>query len=64
MAAAIAEGRPHRASGEQAAHVVDILEAAAASMSDQGRRIEITSTFDPPALMPWAATAAANGSDV
>ena len=30
---AIDEGRPHRASGEQAAHVVDILEAAAASMA-------------------------------
>ncbi len=27
MASAIAEGRPHRASAEQAAHVVDILEA-------------------------------------
>jgi predicted dehydrogenase len=64
MAAAIAEGRPHRASGEQAAHVVDILEAAAASMSDEGRRIEITSTFDPPALMPWASAAGMNATDV
>ena len=54
MAAAIAEGRPHRASAEQAAHVVDILEGAAASMSDEGRRVEIASTFEPPALMPWA----------
>ena len=54
MAAAIAEGRPHRASGEQAAHVVDILEAAAASMADGGRAIEITSSFAAPALMPWA----------
>jgi predicted dehydrogenase len=54
MADAIAEGRPHRASAEQAAHVVDILEAAAASMTADGRRIEITSTFAPPALMPWA----------
>jgi Predicted dehydrogenases and related proteins len=54
MAGAIAEGRPHRASAEQAAHVVDILEAAAASMADGGRRIEISSTFAPPPLMPWA----------
>jgi predicted dehydrogenase len=54
MAAAIDEGRPHRASAEQAAHVVEILEAAAASMSDGGRRIEITSNVVPPPLMPWA----------
>jgi len=64
MAAAIVEGRPHRASAEQAAHVVDILEAAAGSMSGEGRRIEITSTFEPPALMPWAIVAAESGSDV
>ena len=55
MAAAITEGRPHRASAEQAAHVVDILEAAAASMADGGRRIEISSTFVAPPLMPWGA---------
>jgi predicted dehydrogenase len=54
MASAIAEDRPHRASAEQAAHVVDILEAAALSMADDGRRIEINSTFDAPPLMPWA----------
>ena len=54
MAAAITEGRPHRASAEQAAHVVEILEAAATSMADGGRPIEISSTFEPPALMPWA----------
>ncbi len=54
MAAAIAEDRPHRASGEQAAHVVEILEAAATSMAEGGRRIDIRSTFVPPTLMPWA----------
>lgn len=54
MADAIAAGRPHRASAEQAAHVVDILTAAATSMADGGRRIEIGSSFAPPALMPWA----------
>ena len=54
MAAAIAEGRPHRASAEQAAHVVDILEAAFGSISDGGRRIDVTSSFEPPPLMPWA----------
>jgi predicted dehydrogenase len=54
MAEAIAEDRPHRASAEQAAHVVEILEAAARSMADGGREIEIMSTFAPPDLMPWA----------
>jgi predicted dehydrogenase len=54
MAAAIGEGRPHRASGEQAAHVVEILEAAAQSMAGGGREIAISSTIEPPPLMPWA----------
>ena len=55
MASAIADGRPHRASAEQAAHIVDILEAASASMADGGRQIEISSTIPLPPLMPWAA---------
>lgn len=57
MADAIAEGRPHRASAEHAAHVVEILEAVAASIRDGGRAVEITSTFPTPPLMPWAAGA-------
>jgi predicted dehydrogenase len=56
MASAIDEGRPHRASAEQAAHIVDILEAAATSMRADGRAVEVDSTFSPPAPMPWAAT--------
>ena len=54
MAASIAEGRPHRASAEQAAHVVDILDGAAASMAASGDTVQIRSTFAPPPLMPWA----------
>jgi predicted dehydrogenase len=54
MAGAIRDGRAHRASAEQAAHIVDILEAASASMADDGRPVRIDSTFSPPALMPWA----------
>ncbi|HXI82328.1 MAG TPA: Gfo/Idh/MocA family oxidoreductase [Verrucomicrobiae bacterium] len=54
MASAIGENRPHRASAEQAAHVVEILEGAAISMREGGRPIEIESTIDPPPLMPWA----------
>ena len=37
-----------------AAHVVDILEAAAASITAEGRPMEVTSTFVAPQLMPWA----------
>jgi len=54
MAEAIEANRPHRASPELAAHVVDILDATARSMDAGGRRIEITSTFSAPALLPWA----------
>ena len=54
MAAAIAADRPHRASAEQAAHVVDILDAASASMAEDGRAVEVKSSFEPPALMAWA----------
>jgi predicted dehydrogenase len=54
MAAAIGEGRPHRASGEQAAHVVDIIEAVDRSMAGDGRSVAVSSAFEPPALMPWA----------
>jgi predicted dehydrogenase len=57
LASAIAEDRPHRASAEQAAHVVDILEAAFVSIADGGRPVEVTSTFTSPPLMPWAESA-------
>ncbi|GEM47242.1 Gfo/Idh/MocA family protein [Deinococcus cellulosilyticus] len=46
MAAAIRENRPHRASGEQAAHIVDLLDAAHRSI-EQGGPVELTSTFTP-----------------
>lgn len=53
LASAIQENRPHRFSGEHAAHVVEILNAATESMQD-GRRVEITSTFTPPPPLKWA----------
>ncbi len=52
MAQAIAEGRPHRATGEQAAHVVEILRAATESMKT-GQPVEVHSSFTPPAPMEW-----------
>ena len=54
MAASIDVGRPHRASAEQAAHVVDILAAAADSITTGGQAVAVTSTFDRPTLLPWA----------
>lgn len=53
MAKAIMEDRPHRATGAQAAHVVEILCGIAQSV-ETGQVVEITSTFTPPAMMEWA----------
>lgn len=53
MASSIRDARPHRASGEQAAHVIETLNAALESAED-GRAVEVTSTFPPPAPMEWA----------
>ena len=54
MAAAIGEGRPHRASAELASHIVEILDGVAASRADAGTVIQMTSTFEAPPLMDWA----------
>lgn len=52
MAEAIVQGRPHRATGAQAAHVVEILEAITGSMCS-GQPVAIHSSFTPPAPMEW-----------
>jgi predicted dehydrogenase len=52
-ATAIIAGRPHRFSGEMAAHTVEILEATAES-ARSGRPVAITSDFARPAPMEWA----------
>jgi predicted dehydrogenase len=54
LAAAIEEDRPHRMGAEHAAHVVDVLNGADASRRSGGA-VEISSTFDPPAPLDWAA---------
>jgi len=54
LADAVAEGRPHRASAEHAAHVVEVLEAIAAA-SDGAGVVEVRSGFDPPPPLEWAA---------
>jgi predicted dehydrogenase len=49
----IKASKPSRVTGEQAAHVVEILEATNESIKT-GRTVELTSTFTPPAPMDWA----------
>lgn len=51
MAAAIASGRPHRASGQLAFHVLDAMEAAAEA-SAAGKAVTLSSTCNRPAALP------------
>lgn len=53
LAQALIEGRPHRATGEQAAHIVEILAAIGQSIAS-GQQIEITSSFTQPPPQEWA----------
>jgi predicted dehydrogenase len=53
LADAIHEGRPQRATGAQAAHVVEILEAISTSIT-RGGPVDIHSDFAPPLPMEWA----------
>jgi len=53
LAEAIDEGRAHRASAEQAAHVVEVVEAIARSQAEDGS-VEVRSSFDPPLPLRWA----------
>jgi predicted dehydrogenase len=57
LSAAIETGRPHRATGEQAAHVVEILDAITTSTAES-RPIDITSSFTPPVLSAASPTPA------
>jgi predicted dehydrogenase len=51
MAVAIRNGRPHRASGEMAYHVIDIVHALH-DASNENRHIELESTCAQPAALP------------
>jgi predicted dehydrogenase len=53
MAQAMQEDRPHRATGKQAAHIVEILEGASTSIHT-GRPVAIASTFEPITPLEWA----------
>ncbi|MEJ1159420.1 Gfo/Idh/MocA family protein [Prosthecomicrobium sp. N25] len=50
MAAAILSGRPHRASGALALHVLEAMEAFQIS-SDEGRRVKLETTVERPAML-------------
>jgi hypothetical protein len=60
MARAIREGRPHRAQGELAYHVLDIMVCTAES-SERGELVPVDSTVQPAPLLPegWDPNAAA-----
>ena len=51
MALSMRDGTPHRASGELAYHVLDVMHAIEDAARD-GRRIDLTSTCDRPAPLP------------
>ncbi len=51
MAAAVRAGRPHRASGEMASHVLDLM-IAFHEASDSGRHVELGSSMQRPAAFP------------
>jgi predicted dehydrogenase len=53
MAQAIAENRPQRVTGDQAAHIVEILEAISTSIRTE-RPVAVFSGFPTPVPMPWA----------
>lgn len=51
LARAIRTGRPHRATGELALHVVDVMTAILTS-AERAEYVPVHSTFPPPALLP------------
>ena len=51
MARAIREGRPHRATGAQAYHVLDIMESVGEA-AESGAYVTVGSTFERPELLP------------
>ena len=51
MAFAIRDGRPHRANGAMAHHVLDLM-VAFHDASSEGRHVEVTSTTDQPTALP------------
>jgi predicted dehydrogenase len=53
LAEALRDGRPHRAGAEQAAHVVEVMNAIEAAGRDGGA-VDVRSSFPAPAPLDWA----------
>jgi predicted dehydrogenase len=53
LAEAIDEGRPHRSTGEHAAHVVEVFDAVRTSLA-AGGAVDVASSFPRPEPMEWA----------
>ena len=53
IADAILKNKPHRASAEHAAHIIEVMEAIDISIKNK-KMIEIHSNFTQPKLMDWA----------
>jgi predicted dehydrogenase len=53
LAESLAEGRPHRASAEHAAHVVEVLDAVRAA-AEGGGAVDVRSEFAAPEPAEWA----------
>ena len=54
LAQAVEEGRPHRSSGEHAAHVVEVFDAVRGSLAQGGLPVDVHSDFPRPEPMDWA----------
>ena len=54
LADAIEHDRPHRSTGEHAAHVVEVLDAARVSAENGGAGVEVHSEFRRPEPLEWA----------
>ena len=53
LAEAILQNKPHRASGQHAAHIIEIMEAIDTSISTK-QPVDIQSNFKQPEMMDWA----------
>ena len=52
LAEALLKNKPHRASGEHAAHIIEIMEAIDTSISTK-QTVDVHSNFTQPEMMDW-----------
>lgn len=63
LASALDEGRPHRATGQLAFHVLEVMDAVLRS-SSEGATVRIASTVERPQLVPLQSTTVSDPADV